>query len=113
MYAFDYKRAATLEEARKALEGIAESKLLAGGMSIVPVLRYRLAQPSALIDLGKIEALKGVSEADNTIRIGAMTTHYAVSRSELVRNKGFGAIGGRYWRSLGAQPRHDRRLARA
>ena len=87
MYAFDYKRAATLEEARKALEGIAESKLLAGGMSIVPVLRYRLAQPSALIDLGKIEALKGVSEADNTIRIGAMTTHYAVSRSELVRNK--------------------------
>jgi carbon-monoxide dehydrogenase medium subunit len=87
MYAFDYKRAATLEEARKALEGIAESKLLAGGMSIVPVLRYRLAQPSALIDLGKIEALKGVSEADNTIRIGAMTTHYAVSRSELVHNK--------------------------
>ena len=53
MYAFDYKRAATLEEARKALEGIAESKLLAGGMSIVPVLRYRLAQPSALIDLGR------------------------------------------------------------
>ena len=57
MYAFDYKRPATLEEARKALEGIAESKLLAGGMSIVPIMRYRLAQPSALIDLGKIEAL--------------------------------------------------------
>ena len=87
MYAFDYKRPSTLEEARNGLEGIAESKLLAGGMSIVPVMRYRLAQPSALIDLGKIAALKGVSEVDNTIRIGAMTTHYAVSRSELVRGK--------------------------
>jgi carbon-monoxide dehydrogenase medium subunit len=87
MYAFDYKRAATLEEARKALEGIAESKLLAGGMSIVPVLRYRLAQPSALIDLGKIEALRGVSEANNMVRIGAMTTHYAVARSEQVCSK--------------------------
>ena len=87
MYAFDYKRPATLEEARKALEGVAESKLLAGGMSIVPVMRYRLAQPSALIDLGKIEALTGVSEANDMIRIGAMTTHYAVSRSELVRSK--------------------------
>jgi len=87
MYAFDYKRPATVEEAREALEGIAESKPLAGGMSIVPVLRHRLAQASALIDLGKVEALKGVSELNNAIRIGAMTTHYTVSRSELVRRK--------------------------
>ena len=85
MYAFDYKRPATLEEARKALEGVAESKLLAGGMSIVPVMRYRLAQPSALIDLGKIEALTGVSEANDMIRIGAMTTHAAIAESPEVR----------------------------
>ena len=85
MYAFDYTRPATLDEARKRLENSDESKLLAGGMSIVPVLRHRLARPSALIDLGKIDALKGISEADGNIRIGAMTSHFTVSKSELVK----------------------------
>src|SRR5581483_8187155 len=87
MYAFDYKRPATLDDACKALQGSDDVKPLAGGMSIVPVLRHRLAQPSMLIDLGKIDALKGISEAGGRIRIGAMTSHYTVSKSELVKRK--------------------------
>jgi carbon-monoxide dehydrogenase medium subunit len=85
MYAFDYKRPASLEEARKALESGDEIKPLAGGMSIVPVMRHRLAKPAALIDLAAIDALKGVSEAEGGLRIGAMTNHYTVSKSELVK----------------------------
>jgi aerobic carbon-monoxide dehydrogenase medium subunit len=85
MYAFDYSRPTTLDEARSELEASGESKPLAGGMSIVPVLRHRLAQPSILIDLGKIDVLKDISEADGMLRIGAMATHFAVSKSEMVR----------------------------
>ena len=55
MYAFEYRRPATLEDACKALDSLAESKPLAGGMSIVPVMRQRLASPAALIDLGRID----------------------------------------------------------
>jgi aerobic carbon-monoxide dehydrogenase medium subunit len=87
MYAFDYQRPKSLEEARKALEGLEDSKPLAGGMSIVPVMRHRLANPSALIDLSKIDALKGIAEADGRLRIGAMTSHHTVSKSELVKTK--------------------------
>ena len=87
MYAFEYRRPATLEDACKALDSLAESKPLAGGMSIVPVMRQRLASPAALIDLGRIDALKGIEVPNGRLRIGAMTTHFAVSRSELVRSK--------------------------
>lgn len=87
MYAFDYQRPKSLEEAGKALEGLEDSKPLAGGMSIVPVMRHRLASPSALIDLGKIDALKGIAEADGRLRIGAMTSHHTVSKSDLVKTK--------------------------
>ncbi|HEY7242884.1 MAG TPA: xanthine dehydrogenase family protein subunit M [Xanthobacteraceae bacterium] len=87
MHAFEYRRPATLEEACKALDGLTDSKLLAGGMSIVPVMRQRLANPSALIDLGRIDALKTIEETDGRLRIGAMATHFAVSRSGLVRSK--------------------------
>jgi carbon-monoxide dehydrogenase medium subunit len=87
MHAFDYKCPTTLEEVRQALEGLEDCKLLAGGMSIVPVMRHRLANPSALIDLGKIEALKGVTEVDGRLRIGAMSNHYTVCKSDLVKKK--------------------------
>jgi aerobic carbon-monoxide dehydrogenase medium subunit len=87
MHAFDYQRPATLEEACKALDGLNDSKPLAGGMSIVPVMRHRLASPSALIDLGKIDALKNIEEVDGQLRIGAMASHFTVSRSELVCRK--------------------------
>jgi carbon-monoxide dehydrogenase medium subunit len=85
MHAFDYQRPTSLEEARKALATIEESRPLAGGMSIVPVMRHRLARPPALIDLGRIDALRTIEEVGGLLRIGAMASHFAVSRSELVR----------------------------
>jgi carbon-monoxide dehydrogenase medium subunit len=87
MHAFDYQRPVTLEEACKALDGLEDSKPLAGGMSIVPVMRHRLASPAALIDLGKIQALKAIVAEERGIRIGAMASHFSVTRSELVREK--------------------------
>jgi aerobic carbon-monoxide dehydrogenase medium subunit len=87
MHAFDYQRPQTLAEACQALDGIKDSKPLAGGMSIVPVMRHRLARPSALIDLGRIDALKRIEEVGGQVRIGAMANHFTVSRSELVSQK--------------------------
>jgi carbon-monoxide dehydrogenase medium subunit len=87
MYAFDYFRPATLDQVREALSSDPESKLLAGGMSLVPVMRHRLARPSALIDLGKVEALKGITESERRLRIGAMATHYTVCTSDLVKRR--------------------------
>lgn len=85
MHAFDYQRPLSLEEACKALDSIEDSKPLAGGMSIVPVMRHRLANPSALIDLGRIDTLKTIEEVGGQIRIGAMASHFTVSQSDLVR----------------------------
>jgi carbon-monoxide dehydrogenase medium subunit len=87
MHAFDYRRPATLDEACKALDSIEDSKPLAGGMSVVPVMRHRLANPPALIDLGAIDVLKTIDELNGRLRIGAMTNHFTVSRSELVKTK--------------------------
>ena len=85
MHPFDYQRPTTLEQARKVFESLEDSKLLAGGMSIVPVMRHRLTDPAALIDLGKIETLSRISEDGGRLRIGAMTKHHTVSKSEVVK----------------------------
>ena len=86
MYApsFDYHRASSVAEAQQLLAANPGAKLLAGGHSLLPMLKLRLAAPSALIDLGRIEALKGISAAQDGLRIGAMTTHAAVAASSLV-----------------------------
>ena len=77
--AFDYKAPTTVEE---ALSSIAEAgddgKVIAGGQSLLPVLRMRLNAPEVLIDLGKVEALRGISDEGDSIRIGAMTTYQDV-----------------------------------
>jgi carbon-monoxide dehydrogenase medium subunit len=90
---FDYLRPSTCEEAVAALQGSAaagtEAKLLAGGQSLLPVLRLRLAAPELVVDLGGIAELRGVREdgSGNSARIviGAMTTHHDVLRDDLVR----------------------------
>jgi aerobic carbon-monoxide dehydrogenase medium subunit len=84
MYDFTYCRPKTLAEAAALLEQSKDSKPLSGGMSLVPVMRHRLAHPSALIDLGAIAELRGVEMRGDALRIGAATTHFAVSRSPLV-----------------------------
>ncbi|HEY7383579.1 MAG TPA: xanthine dehydrogenase family protein subunit M [Beijerinckiaceae bacterium] len=85
MYAFDYHRASSVDEARRLLGERDEGKLLAGGMTLIPTLKLRLAAPSQLIDLGGIADLKGIALSDDAVTIGAMTTHAAVAASEAVR----------------------------
>jgi carbon-monoxide dehydrogenase medium subunit len=82
---FDYVRPSTVDEAVQALASAGEdAKVIAGGQSLLPVLRMRLAAPTTLIDLGRIAELRGVREDGDTLVIGAMTTHYDVQRDALV-----------------------------
>ncbi|MGH3790456.1 MAG: FAD binding domain-containing protein, partial [Pseudonocardiaceae bacterium] len=84
--AFDYVAVSTVEEAVQALSQAGEdAKVLAGGQSLVPVLRLRLAAPSTLVDLNKISELRGVREDGDAIVVGAMTTHHDVLNDPLVR----------------------------
>jgi aerobic carbon-monoxide dehydrogenase medium subunit len=85
VYAFDYHRASSVDEARRLLAGRDEAKLLAGGMTLIPTLKLRLASPSHVVDLGGIDDLKGIAVAEDTVTIRTMTTHAAVAGSEAVR----------------------------
>src|ERR1700689_5784551 len=85
MHPFDYLRPRPLAEAGDALAADEDAKLLAGGMSLLPVLRHRLAAPSKLIDLNALAELRAITAHGDRVRIGAMATHYAVSTSPEVR----------------------------
>jgi aerobic carbon-monoxide dehydrogenase medium subunit len=83
---FDYVRAGSIDEAVAALaEHGDDAKLLAGGHSLLPLMKLRLAAPEVIVDLGRVDELRGICEADDHIAIGAMTTHDAVVKDELVR----------------------------
>ncbi|HSE07553.1 MAG TPA: xanthine dehydrogenase family protein subunit M [Nocardioidaceae bacterium] len=83
---FEYVAPETVEEAVSALaEAGEDAKVLAGGQSLLPVLRMRLNVPSVLVDLGRIESLRGVRDDGDAIVVGAMTTHSAVFHDPLVR----------------------------
>jgi carbon-monoxide dehydrogenase medium subunit len=82
---FDYVAPATVEEALSALAQHGdEAKLIAGGQSLLPVLRMRLNAPELVIDLGRIDALRGVRDEGDAIVIGAMTPHAVVGSDPLV-----------------------------
>ncbi|MFI1393590.1 FAD binding domain-containing protein [Streptomyces sp. NPDC020681] len=86
--AFDYTRPQSVDEAVRALaEGGDEAKVLAGGQSLLPILRMRLAFPDLLVDVGRIPELRGVREdaEAGALVIGAMTTHHDVIHDPLVR----------------------------
>jgi carbon-monoxide dehydrogenase medium subunit len=86
--AFEYFRPQTLEEAVGLLVKHGDdAKVLAGGHSLIPAMKLRLAQPKVLIDLGQIRDLNYIRERDGKIAIGAMTTHYEIESSELLREK--------------------------
>ncbi len=87
MHAFDYQRPKEIAAAASALEARDGSKPLAGGMSLVPVMRHRLAAPGLLVDLGAIRELSDIEETPGGVRIGATATHFSVSRSDVVRRK--------------------------
>ncbi len=84
--AFDYHAPTSVEDAVRLLgEAGDDVKVLAGGQSLMPVLRMRLAAPEVIVDLGKIEALRGVREDGDALVIGAMTKHHEVIESSLVQ----------------------------
>jgi len=85
MHDFTYHRPTSLADAAKALGGASEAKIIAGGMTLVPTMKQRLASPSDLIDLAGIAELKGIKLEGNTVTIGAMTTHAEVADSTDVK----------------------------
>ncbi|MGA8209612.1 MAG: xanthine dehydrogenase family protein subunit M, partial [Nocardioidaceae bacterium] len=87
---FDYVAPATVEEALQALaDGGDEAKIIAGGQSLLPVLRMRLNAPELVVDLRRIEWLRGVRDDGDAIVVGAMTTHADVVADPLVRDNAF------------------------
>jgi carbon-monoxide dehydrogenase medium subunit len=83
---FDYVKPSSVADAVAALQqGGEDAKILAGGQSLIPVLRLRLATPSVLIDLGGIPELRGIREDGDRIVIGAMTAYHDIIRDDLVK----------------------------
>ncbi len=81
MYEFNYHRPKTLDEAAAIAKGAEDGKVLAGGMTIIPSMKLRLASPSDLVDLADVDGLKGITLGDGTVTIGAMTRHHDVQNS--------------------------------
>jgi carbon-monoxide dehydrogenase medium subunit len=86
---FDFHRAASVDEAVEVLVAHGdEAKLLAGGHSLLPLMKLRLAQPAVLVDIGGIGDLSFVSDgADGSVRIGALTRHHDLAGSDLLRDQ--------------------------
>jgi carbon-monoxide dehydrogenase medium subunit len=85
MYDFIYQRPTSLDAAIKALGAAGDGKYLAGGMTLIPTMKQRLAQPSDLIDLSGIDGLSGIRREGDELVIGATTTHAEVAASDEVR----------------------------
>ncbi|MFO1352977.1 MAG: xanthine dehydrogenase family protein subunit M [Gammaproteobacteria bacterium] len=86
MYNFNYHRAVSLDEAKTLLAKASDAKLMAGGMTLLPSLKLRLAKVSDLVDIGGIAALKEIRREGNAISIGAMTPHATVADSDAVKS---------------------------
>ena len=81
---FDYHRPESLDEALRLLAELDDAKVLAGGQSLIPVMKLRLAAPEHLVDINRVPGLDGIEEADGGIRFGALARHNQVASSELV-----------------------------
>ena len=86
MYEFKYHRPTSLDEVGKLLAGNDEAKIIAGGMTLLPTMKMRLAQPSDLVDLGAIDGLSNIKDTGDAIEIGAMVRHAEVAASDVVQN---------------------------
>ena len=86
--AFEYARASSVDEASKLLSKFGEdAKVLAGGHSLIPLMRLRLAQPAALVDINGIKELDHIKEDGHKLRIGALTPHVTIQNSSVVKDK--------------------------
>jgi carbon-monoxide dehydrogenase medium subunit len=90
MYAFQYHRPQSVADAAKLLAAGGEAKLLAGGHTLLPTMKMRLANPKVIVDLSRVAELEGIDKKGNALVIGAMATHDEVATSSVVR----GAIAG-------------------
>jgi carbon-monoxide dehydrogenase medium subunit len=85
---FDYLRPSTVDEAVAMLEQHGDgAKLLAGGHSLIPAMKLRLARPQVVIDIGRIGTLSDIRDAGGHVAIGAMTTHHEIATSKLLRDR--------------------------
>jgi carbon-monoxide dehydrogenase medium subunit len=87
MYQFEYHKPGSLDEAAKLLSANEEASLVAGGHTLLPTMKARLAAPEALIDLSGIPDIKGICEDDGQVVVGAMTTHMSVATDDKVKTK--------------------------
>ena len=96
MYTFEYHSAQSVADAAKLLASKPEAKLLAGGHTLIPTMKLRLASPKALVDLSRVAELKGIDKKGNALVIGAMTTHAEVAESAVVKSSipGLAALAG-------------------
>jgi carbon-monoxide dehydrogenase medium subunit len=85
MYSFEYVKARSLTEAAELMKSNPEARPLAGGMTLLPTLKARLANPSHLIDISGLEELRGIDVKDGRLTIGAGTRHHEVATSQRVR----------------------------
>ena len=86
MYAFKYHQPTTVRQAANLLAKFPDAKVLAGGHSLIPVMKLRLASPSDIIDINKVEGLSGVEVKGRSVVIGAMTRHYEVAGSQTLKD---------------------------
>src|SRR5690242_12916341 len=84
---FDYHAPETVDEAVDLLASSADARLLAGGQTLIPMMNFRLAAPSLLVDLNRISALAYIKDDGDTVRIGAMTRQRAIEFSSVVAEK--------------------------
>jgi carbon-monoxide dehydrogenase medium subunit len=96
MYTFEYLRAQSVSDAAKLLASKPDAKLLAGGHTLLPTMKLRLASPKALVDLGRVAELKGIDKKGNALVVGAMATHAEVADSAVVKSSiaGLAALAG-------------------
>src|SRR5215212_478041 len=84
---FAYQRAGSVEEAIALLQEYGEgAKLIAGGHSLLPIMKLRLAEPETLIDIGRIPELRGVRRADGEVAVGALMTHHQIATDPQIRS---------------------------
>ncbi|HEU5299987.1 MAG TPA: FAD binding domain-containing protein, partial [bacterium] len=85
--AFEYHAPRSVDEALDLLRSLPDAKLLAGGHSLLPMMKLRVLSPANLIDIGRIPTLRGVREDGTHLVIGAMTTHWTLQSSAPVRSR--------------------------
>lgn len=82
---FDYHRATSLDEAFQLLAASEDAKFIAGGHSLIPMMKMRLAQPSAVVDISRLDSLRGIEIDGDHVRIGALSTHAEIAASSKLR----------------------------